>query len=97
MLCKWFFEFNASLRSTLFPGRELDDFHRFHQVYYVSFGNLGRMTLGHWFFELNASLRSQSENLRIFTDSIRFLTWQVCGKFLDISFGNLGKSHVLCK
>ena len=33
MLRHWFFELYPSLMSVLFPGRELKDFHRFHQVF----------------------------------------------------------------
>ena len=76
----WFFEFNASLRFILFPDRELVAFHRFHQVFCISFGNLGRSkVLCKWFFELNASLRStlfpgrELEALHI--DSIRFFVF----------------------
>ena len=53
-----YFELNASLRFILFPVGELEDFHRFYQVFGVSFENLGRRkVLGHWFFEFNAFLR----------------------------------------
>ena len=33
MLRHWFFELNPSLMSVLFPGRELKEFYRFHQVF----------------------------------------------------------------
>ena len=55
----WFFELDASLRSVLFLGLELEDFHRFDQFFCVSFGYLGtEKLLGHWVFEWDASLRS---------------------------------------
>ena len=59
VLTYWFFELDASLRSVLFLGLELEDFHRFHQVLCVSFGNLGTgKVLGHWFFEWDASVHT---------------------------------------
>ena len=35
----WFFELDASLRSILYPGLELEGLHRFHQVFCISYGN----------------------------------------------------------
>ena len=55
----WFFKLDVSLRCILFSGRKLDDFHRFDQIFCVSYRKWGTMKgLQHWFFELNLSLMS---------------------------------------
>ena len=56
----WFFELDASLRSRLLPDLELEDFHGFHQVFWVSFRNSSAMkVIKSWFFGLYAILWSR--------------------------------------
>src|ERR1700743_1755521 len=74
-----------SLRCILFSGPELEDLHRFHQVFCVSFRKCGTMKmLRHWFFELNPSIMSVLFPRRELEDFYKF--YQVFINFaLDLS------------
>ena len=80
----WFFMLDVSLRFMLFPGRELEDVHRFHHVFCYSFLGTevrGKLSWGLYY--------SQVKNLWIFIDSIsrfRFLLGsEARGKYWDFA------------
>ena len=82
----WFLKLDASLEGLPLLSSRTWDFHSFHEVFWVSFGNLcTRKALGHCFLKLDVSLRSMLFPGRELED-FHWFHQDFC-----VSFGNLGK------